>query len=115
MYISPFGVVHETVSKADQPEASTGRKVAGSMLRGPHGLVAGKKGKKWRAAGNEFGYGLAGALPGSIAFGVGAATKKPGLMRAGKYASYGGGIGGGLHGTKKAQAKGYYKPQQAKP
>jgi hypothetical protein len=98
--ISAFGVEHGEIYKldvkrgikdiGDEKYASHGRYAAGTVFSGPHGLVAGKKGKKLKAAGHEFG----GALAGNVIL--------PGV----------GGYAGGLTGTHLAAKKGYYKKQK---
>lgn len=90
---SAFGVDHGVEFGKDQEhwttksDASKSRIASGILFAGPHGLVAGKPGKKLKAAGHEVG----GALVGSpIAGPIGSS------------------VGAGL-GTRAAQNKGYYK------
>jgi len=95
---SAFGVDHGyQVSKAKEDwttssNASGGRYATGMLFPGPHGLIAGKKGKKLKAAGHELGPAMAG---GTVAPGIG---------------NY---VGAGL-GINAAQNKGYYKGSKAK-
>jgi len=70
MSISAFGVEHGDFAKAyTDPDtgkkASVGRRVTAGVFPAIHPLVAGKKGKKLRAFGNEAGSGIAGGFVGS--------------------------------------------------
>lgn len=109
------------IEKADEPKASAGRYAAGYLFPGWHGAVAGKKGKKARAAGNELGGSLLGTAAGGGA-GYGAyralASGKIRDPRAaiavsglGGVLGYGLPAAGAVLGVKRAQRKGYYKPQ----
>jgi hypothetical protein len=114
------------VSKKDattQPKASRGRMAAGTLLPGYHGAIAGRQGKKLRAAGNEVGRGMAGTVLGGTAGALAGAAVGSRLGPEGKAAGaltgyYAGGTTGGYmgthSGTKAAQRKGYYKPQVSK-
>lgn len=111
-----FGVERGEVSKADtkkQPPASAGRQVTGGLLGPYHGLVAGKKGHKLRAAGNEWAGGVAGGVGGSALGAIpGIIARKPGLAFAGaELGATGGGIAGKVAGTRRAQRMGHYKPE----
>jgi len=92
---SAFGVDHGEFSKGyykdmrDEKHATHGRLAAGALLPGYHGAVAGKRGKKLRAAGSEVG----GAF-------LGSAVPGPGT------------VVGGAVGTQYAAKHGYYKPQK---
>ena len=93
MGISAFGVEHGEVYKAAEhwtkgSNASAGRLAAGALVPGIHGAVAGKKGKKLKAAGHEFAPAVA--------------TGTLGIP-----------LLGGLAGTNAAQNKGYYKGSKA--
>lgn len=94
-----------TVAK-NENKASTGRLVAGATLGPYHGLVAGKKGRKLRAAGNEFGGAVAGNAAGAL---VGGALSRGKLTAAGSVA---GTYGGAAAGTARAQRMGHFKPQK---
>lgn len=90
--VSAFGVDMGEVSKknTNKDYASAGRHATAIAFPGAHGLVAGKKGKKLKAAGHE----VAGAVVGgSVAPGVG-------------------GMYGTAVGTNRAHRKGYYKPDE---
>ena len=94
-----------TVAK-QQKKASGGRLAAGYLFPGTHGAVAGKKGHKLRAAGNEVGGTIGGSLAGGIA---GAA------LTHGKATSAGAAIGSGagaVAGTARAQKQGHFKLQK---
>lgn len=71
---SAFGVEHGEFSKADRSHATPGRVLTGAFAPGFHGAVAGKKGKKLRAAGYEVGGGVAGTLVGLPPLGAGIGT-----------------------------------------
>lgn len=112
-----FGVERaDMISKAETkapPKASAGRQATGALLGPYHGLVAGKKGHKLRAAGNE----LAGGMAGGVAGGTAGAI--PGIIaRSPAAAAIGGQIGttvgalaGKVAGTRRAQRMGHYKPE----
>jgi len=102
MGVSVWGVDHgpDVVAKADTKEkASAGRYATGAVFPGWHGAVAGRKGKKLRAAGNEYG--------GAVVGGIGAAA----ITRGNPYASSAGQMIGAAGGVRRNQRKGYYKPQ----
>lgn len=110
MAMSAFGVEDDRISKADKHhgtlQASPGRLATGALLGPYHGLVAGRKGRKLRAAGNELG----GSMIGSVAGGALA-----GALSRGKASSAGaliGNYGGGAAGTERAQRMGHYKPER---
>jgi hypothetical protein len=101
------------VGKADRERASTGRLALGTAFPGYHGAVAGRKGRKLRAAGNEYGGAAAGAAPG---YGVMAAGLKRGSGRtvaAGYGATLAGSVAGANAGTRRAQRKGHYKVEKS--
>lgn len=98
------------IAKAEE-KASTGRVLAGSAFTGIHGAVAGKKGHKLRAVGNEAGGAIAGSLPGYAAAKIGAATGRRGLVAAGNMANISGTFAGGGLGTMRAHRMGHYKAQ----
>ena len=111
-------VFADEVAKADEPKASTGRLVAGTVAPGWHGLVAGTKGHKARAWGNEVGGGYAGGLPGYLTAAAGAVAAAKGkralgtkLMIGGYAAGAGGAYTGTNLGTRRAQRMGHYKDQ----
>jgi hypothetical protein len=115
------GNVYALVEKADEPKASAGRQVLGTVFPGGHGAIAGRKGKKLRAAGNEMGGSIAGSTVGAgAAYGIGRALRggaiknrraAAGLAAVGGALGAGGGYAGASLGTTRAQRKGYYKPQ----
>jgi len=121
---SAFGVEHgDSISKAapaKQKKASTGRLALGTVLPGYHGLAAGKKGHKLRAAGNEIGGRIVGSAAGGIAAaplttaGMAHATKPAGIaaLAGGAAISAGSSIYGGVKGTQRAQRMGHYKPER---
>lgn len=98
--LSAFGVDHGEISKKvehwttirdkEQGGVGAGRAVTGGFFPGVHGAIAGKKGKKLKAAGHE--------LAGSV---VGTALPGPGSLL------------GGAAGTNAAHNKGYYKGSKA--
>lgn len=93
---------------------SAGRRVSGTVFSGYHGLGAGKKGKKIRAAGNEFGGTVAGSLAGGAAAGLATAgrVKNPKALYGLTFgASTGGAVAGSQLGVNRNQRRGYYKPQ----
>lgn len=120
--ISAFGVDHgATFSKADSSTApvpqkngtpSGGRYAAGYMFGPFHGAVAGRKGKKLRAAGSQLGYSLGGTAAGTALGGAisGAAHGKAGLA-AGSLIGTAGAVGGSMYGTRRNQRLGRYKPE----
>lgn len=94
-----------TVAK-QQPKASQGRLAAGWAAPGLHGAVAGKKGRKLRAAGNEIGGTVLGSAAGGLAAGV---------LTRGKGAAFGSAAGSGVGavaGTARAQKQGHFKMQK---
>ncbi len=118
MSISAFGVDHGVVSKASGPadpktgkQASTGRRVLASSPFGvslAHPLVAGKKGKKGRAFGNQVGGSILGGVGGAA---VGAALTRGRSASAIRGGTLGGTIGGQQMGLNRNQRKGYLKPE----
>jgi hypothetical protein len=88
-----------TPPQQNTAKPSAGRVATGALVPGYHSLVAGKKGYKARAFGNEFGAGMAGGMAGSAIAGP----------RLGVPA----GIAGAALGTMRAHKKGYLKPQNA--
>ncbi len=108
---SAFGIEHGVeISKAErkQPKASAGRLAAGTAFGPYHGVVAGKKGKKLRAAGNQFGGTLAGGVDGSVAGSI-VGRGNPTVTG---LAANAGALTGAYKGTKAAQRKGYFKKEQ---
>jgi len=112
-----FGVELGEVSKAakKQKKASTGRLVTGALFPGYHGIAAGRKGHRLRAAGNELGGGIAGSLVGGAAgsaLGM-AATRNPmGGAVGAHFGAAGGSYVGGHLGTQRAQRMGHYKNEK---
>lgn len=98
-----------TVAKQDYGKPTAGRYAAGYAFNPVHGLVAGKKGHKLRAAGNELGGATLGSIAGSAAGAALTRGKSAPAIQAGGAA---GAIGGVLGGVKRAQSKGHYKPQK---
>jgi hypothetical protein len=89
---SAFGVEHGypvVKRNTNKDTASWERMATGAVFPGTHGVIAGRKGKKLRAAGHE----LVGA-------GVGSMLPGPGT------------IAGGVIGTNMAHQKGYYKQDE---
>ena len=121
---SAFGVEHgDSISKAaptKQKKASTGRLALGTALPGYHGLAAGKKGHKLRAAGNEIGGRIGGAVVGQaaaaplVAGGLAHATRPAGIaaLAGGTAITAGSTLYGGVKGTQRAQRMGHYKPER---
>ena len=102
------------VSKAEekQPKASQGRMAAGMVFPGAHGAIAGKKGRKLRAAASEYVPAVALGAPGMAGSMMAARAGKPGLAAAAQAAGYAGNyLGAGL-GVRHAQARGHYKPEK---
>lgn len=95
------GVGYGVAKHADGP--TKGRQAAGGLLPGAHGLAAGKKGRKLRAAGNEVGGVSVGTVAGSVV--NGAARGR--LL----YAIPAGAAAGGVMGTRRAHRMGHYKSQ----
>lgn len=107
--LSAFGVEHGEISKEffgrerkknKQKKASLGRLTAGTLAGGSgiHGAIAGKKGHKLRAMGNQIGGGLAAGLPAT--------------MVAGPVAGLPATLVGANIGTRRAQAMGHFKKQK---
>lgn len=94
---SAFGVKHTEISKANDSKeyASPQRLAAGAAFPGVHGAVAGRKGRKLRAAGNELGGGLVGGVASGLVTNGG-----PGLLA------------GAAAGTARAHKQGHYKPDR---
>jgi hypothetical protein len=92
---------------AKQEKVSGGRLAAGYIAPGFHGAVAGKKGKKLRAAGREVGATVGGGLAGGLAATALTRGKSPVASQLGASA---GSIAGNLKGTSSTHDKGYYKP-----
>lgn len=104
---SAFGVDHGEFAKADNKvhQSSPGRKALAVLAPDVHPLVAGKKGKKLRAFGNELGGAAAGHFAGRV---IGAATHNATAMEVGGLAGAGGGALMGLH---RNERKGYLKDE----
>jgi hypothetical protein len=97
------------IVKADkrQKPASGSRVALGTLFPVSHGLVAGRKGRKFHAAASEG----VGSAVGSEAGGIGGTLIGQG---AGVGTVLGSGLGsmvGARIGTRRAQRKGYYKPE----
>jgi hypothetical protein len=108
MSISSFVNDDERISKAKSDNPSAGRLATSYLFPGIHGVAAGKKGKRARAAGNEVGGALGGSVAGSMA-GKLVARRNP-VMGA-VAGSYAGGIGGNAAGTTRAHRRGYYRAE----
>ena len=112
MNYSAFGVQDDRISKADdepRPKASAGRIATGALVPSWHGAIAGRKGHKLRAIGNEFGGGLLGGAAGRGAGALATAAtrgKVKGLRIGGGVT---GSLAGGATGTVRAQKKGHLK------
>ncbi len=100
---SAFGVEHE-ISKAEK-KSTPGRMATAAVLPGWHAGFAGKKGKKLRSVGNEYGGSVLGSIAGSR---LGAVSGKTRIVAAGSVA---GGMGGAIAGNHRNQRKGYLKKQ----
>lgn len=113
MYVSPFGIEHADINKADkkQPKASAGRLATAAAFSPIHGLVAGKKGRKLRAGGNELAGGFIGSAPGQIM----TRSSNPKVKAAGSLVTTAGGIGGTIAGAQRAQRMGHFKTQKTAP
>jgi hypothetical protein len=111
---SAFGVEHEISKSAVDPTTgkspSLGRRALASTPYASvaHPFVAGKKGKKLRAAGNQIGGGIGLGTAAGIAAGVATRGRSKGAVTA---ASMGGAFGGQQLGLNRNQRKGYLKPQ----
>lgn len=92
-----------------EDKASLGRQAAGAYFAGAHGAVAGKKGKKLRAAGNELGGAFGGGIGGGLAATALTRGKSPAASQLGTAA---GSWAGGMAGVRSAHNKGYYKPMK---
>jgi hypothetical protein len=114
-----FGVDHTPIAKRSDPTqassggASVGRHLAAQAAFPFHGAVAGRKGHKLRATGNEVGGAVGGSVAGALIGGAaGALTKNPSIAaRAASEGSGAGsilGLGGGVHLNNK---RGNYKKQ----
>lgn len=104
------------LEKKEQPRPSRGRQLTGVAFPGLHGAVAGKPGKKLRAAGNEYGGSLAGSFAGSLAGQAATLHAKSPITR-GLVASagaLGGAVEGSRRGVLRAQRKGQYKKEPVK-
>ena len=114
--ISYWGVEHgDSISKADtkygksgppSPERRTQGAIWNYLAPGSHGLAAGKRGKKIRAATNEGG----GVVIGGVAGGL--VGSKLSLGRARVPLAAATGIAGGQLGLNRNQRKGYLKPER---
>ena len=120
MSTSAFGIDHgESFSKAKDPNTgkrpSGGRRALAAYNPGLHSIVAGRKGKKTRAVGNEYGGALLGSAGGAgIGGGIGALAtrgKGPGALIGAATGSLAGSIGGSQVGLNRNQRKGYLKPE----
>jgi len=114
--ISAFGVEHsDSISKKEEKKASTGRQFTTWLAPGIHGGVAGKKGRKLRAAGTEIGATGVGMVGGSIAGALpGILTHNPKAATLGSSVGANVGYAGGAYGaTNHNQRKGNYKKQSS--
>jgi hypothetical protein len=93
------------LSKAKPQESTTGRKATAALAPGIHGIAAAKKGKRARAAGNEYGGAVLGSLGGSVAGGVLSGGRAGGAA----LGSAVGSVGGAIAGNNRNQRKGYLK------
>ena len=115
MSVSAFGVDHGGISKAERKSSgnpSVGRMAAAGLFAPVHAAVVGRKGKKLRAVGNQAGGAALGALPGAALMGAGVAARKPGMAMGGRLLGGTGAIAGGVAGTRRANRKGYFKPEE---
>lgn len=116
---SYWGVDHGVeISKAsrlfdDKGKSTTGRKVTAAIFPAYHGAFAGKKGKKLRSAGNEFGGSLAGGVGGRAVGALpGLAARSPGAMLAGGTVGQAAGSAtGAVAGNARNERKNYLKKQ----
>jgi hypothetical protein len=116
--ISYWGVDHgDEISKADKynghGKPSAGRRTMAYVGQPFHGAVAGKRGKKLRATGNEYGGFALGSVGGStLGATLGAATGKPAIAGAAStIGGLAGGIAGNQAGLNRNQRKGYLKKE----
>lgn len=105
--LSAFGVDHGDFAKADKQ--SGGRRILTSAFPGYHAGIAGKKGKKLRAVGNELGGGVAGGAAGQLA-GLAASRGRSTALAGGL--SMAGAITGSQMGGNRNQRKGYLKSER---
>ena len=111
---SAFGVEHEFSKEARDPktkkEPTAGRRVLASapITAGFHPIVAGKKGKKLRATGNQWGGSILGSAAGQIG---GAVATRGRSVTASSLGGVGGMVAGQQAGLNRNQRKGYLKPQ----
>lgn len=114
---SAFGVVHVIEKDDDRSSGkpSAGRSVATYFGAPVHGLVAGRKGQKLKAAGSELGHGIAGnAIGTGVGLGINAATHGA-IGHAGiRAAGVAGTTAGLLQSASANNRKGRYKPQKKK-
>lgn len=107
--VSFWGVDHgDEIAKSKDNKSSFGRNALAATVPGAHAAVAGKKGKKLRAFGNAQAGSLGGVVGGSLA-GAAVGRGNPTLATLG---AYGGAAAGGVAGMKRAQRKGYLKPDK---
>lgn len=107
----PFEGVEVEVGKADEPSGSSvGRKVTATIFPGPHGLIAGKKGKKLRAGGRGFAESTAGSLPGAAVAIAGARRGNAKMALGGAIGAQVGNRAAALHANSVNERKGYLKP-----
>ena len=122
MSTSAFGIDHgESFSKKEARDPNTGKKPSAgrralaSYDPGLHSIVAGRKGKKTRAVGNELGGSALGSIGGAgLGGGIGALAtrgKGPGALIGAATGSIAGSIGGSQAGLNRNQRKGYLKPE----
>lgn len=103
----PFEIAKGNLTRSD---ASVGRHVSTQLFAPVHGLVAGKKGHKLRAAGNEIG----GAVGGTVAGGAIGALATRGSVGGRAAGQLAGQVAGVMAGVNRAQNKGHYKAQVKK-
>lgn len=116
MTVSYWGVEHGEVSKAYEQKPSTGRRVAAAAFPVPHGAIAGRKGKKLRATGNQavgaIGGGYGGALAGGGLTALLTRGRNAGAVtRGSQIGGFSGAVGGSQLGLNRNQRKGYMKKQ----
>lgn len=111
----PFELEQTAIAKAaNKNESTTGRKVTAALFPGYHGAIAGKKGRKVKAFGNEYLRAAGGGMAGQVAgAGLGAAVtrgKSQGAMLGGAVAGgMGGSATGAVIGNNVNQRKGHLK------
>lgn len=112
---NPFDGEMVDFGKAEE-KPSRGRVATGALVPTYHGAVAGRKGRKVRAAGREYVESNGGALAGQlVGLRAGSRIKSvPGKVAAFVGGGMLGGAAGGAHAVYANQRKGYYKPEVRK-